>query len=204
METQERIEFAAHELFYRFGIKSVTMDDIAKHLSMSKKTIYSFFEDKDQIVNTLCKKDLHDRECRFVQIAQESKNAIDEILLMMKYMGEMFSGMNPNLFYDMQKYHPKAWKSFRAFKEEKIFVMVSSNLKKGIEQGLYRKDMDIRIIAKLRIEQVEMAFNPVLFPPDKFKPVNVQMQLLDHFMHGISTLKGHKLINKYKHLIEEE
>ncbi|HRH03930.1 MAG TPA: TetR/AcrR family transcriptional regulator [Bacteroidia bacterium] len=204
METQERIEFAAQELFYRFGIKSVTMDDIAKHLSISKKTIYSFFEDKDQIVSTLCKKDLHNRECKFTQIAEESKNAIDEILLMMKYMSEMFSGMNPNLFYDMQKYHPKAWKSFRTFKEEKVLKMVIENLKKGIEQGLYRKDMDIRIIAKLRVEQVEMAFNPVLFPPDKYKPVAVQMQLLDHFMHGISTLKGHKLVNKYKHLIEEE
>ena len=204
METQERIELAAHELFYRFGIKSVTMDDIAKHLSMSKKTIYTFFEDKDQIVNQLCNKDLHDRQCRFEQIAQESKNAIDEILMMMKYMGEMFGGMNPNLFYDMQKYHPNAWKSFRAFKEEKILKMVVENLQKGIEQGLYRKDMDIKIIAKLRVEQVEMAFNPTIFPTDKFKPVQVQMQLLDHFMHGISTLKGHKLINKYKHLIEEE
>ena len=204
METQERIELAAHELFYRFGIKSVTMDDIAKHLSMSKKTIYTFFEDKDQIVTQLCNKDLHNRQCRFEQIAQASKNAIDEILMMMKYMGEMFSGMNPNLFYDMQKYHPNAYKNFRAFKEEKILKMVVENLQKGIEQELYRKDMDIRIIAKLRVEQVEMAFNPSIFPPDKFKPVQVQMQLLDHFMHGISTLKGHKLINKYKHLIEEE
>lgn len=204
METQERIELAAHELFYRFGIKSVTMDDIAKHLSISKKTIYSFFEDKDQIVSTLCNKDLHDRECKFAQIARESKNAIDEILMLMKFMGEMFSGMNPNLFYDMQKYHPEAWKSFKTFKEEKILKMVVENLQKGMEQGLYRKDMDIRIIAKLRVEQVEMAFNPNIFPSDKFKPVQVQMQLLDHFMHGISTIKGHKLINKYKHLIEEE
>jgi TetR/AcrR family transcriptional regulator, cholesterol catabolism regulator len=204
METQERIELAAHELFYRFGIKSVTMDDIAKHLSMSKKTIYTFYEDKDQIVNELFKKDLNDRECRFEQIAKDSKNAIDEILMLMKYMGEMFSGMNPNLFYDMQKYHPEAWSYFKAFKEEKIIKMVIENLKKGIEQGLYRKDMDIRIIAKLRVEQVEMAFNPKIFPQDKFQPVQVQMQLLDHFLHGISTIKGHKLINKYKQLIEEE
>jgi AcrR family transcriptional regulator len=204
METQERIENAAQELFYRFGIKSVTMDDIAKHLSMSKKTIYTFYEDKDQIVNDLFKKDLNDRECRFEQIAQESKNAVDEILMLMKYMGEMFSGMNPNLFYDMQKYHPKAWSYFKSFKEEKITKMVIANLKKGIEQGLYRKEMDIKIIAKLRVEQVEMAFNPTIFPQDKFQPVLVQMQLLDHFLHGISTLKGHKLINKYKQVIEEE
>lgn len=204
METQERIEMAAQELFYRFGIKSVTMDDIARHLSMSKKTIYSFFEDKDQIVCTLCDKDLHNRECKFEEIARESKNAIDEILLLMKYMGEMFSRMNPNLFNDMQKYHPTAWKNFKNFKEEKIMNMVLNNLKKGVEQGLYRKDMDLPIIAKLRVEQVEMALNPNIFPIDKFKPGTVQMQLLDHFLHGIATIKGHRMINKYKHLIEEE
>jgi len=203
MDTQERIELAAHELFYRFGIKSVTMDDIAKHLGMSKKTIYSFFEDKDQIVCTLCNKDLNSRECKFEEIARDSKNAIDEILMLMKFMGDMFSGMNPNLFYDMQKYHPRAWKSFKNFKEDKILKMVVNNLKKGVEQGLYRKDMDLNIIGKLRVEEVEMAFNPHIFPADKFKPVQVQMQLLDHFMHGIATIKGHRMINKYKHLIEE-
>ena len=203
METKDRILEAAHELFFKYGIKSITMDDFSKHLGISKKTIYQFFENKDQIVNTLTLQLLGKRECEFDEIVNASKNAIDEIMKMMEHMGQIFTQMNPNLFYDMQKYHPVAWKHFRDFKEECIMVKVEENLKKGIEQQLYRKDIDTKIMAKLRIEQVEMAMNPVIFPPAKFNLSIVQVALLDHFLHGITTIKGHKLINKYKQIEEE-
>ena len=202
METQDRILQAAQELFFKYGIKSITMDDFAKHLGISKKTIYQFFENKDQIVNTLTKESLVKRRCSFDEIAKTSTNAIGEIMEMMKNMSAVFTQMNPNLFYDMQKYHPAAWKQFRDFKEECIMSKVEENLQKGIHQKLYRADINIKILAKLRIEQVEMAMNPAVFPPDKFNLSVVQIALLDHFLHGITTLKGHKLINKYKQLVE--
>ena len=201
---RERILQAARELFFKYGIKSITMDDFAKHLGISKKTIYQFFENKDQIVNTLTKESLIERRCQFEEVADTSENAIDEIMEMMKHMSAIFKQMNPNVFYDMQKYHPLAWNHFRDFKEQCIMVKVEENLKKGIKQGLYRKDIDTKIMAKLRIEQVEMAMNPAIFNPEKFKLSNVQVALLDHFLHGITTLKGHKLINKYKKIVEEE
>jgi hypothetical protein len=75
---------------------------------------------------------------------------------------------------------------------------------KGIKDGIVRKDIDPKILAKLRMEEVEMGFNPLLFPPEKFKILDVQLSLIDHFLHGICTLKGHKLINKHKELKEEE
>jgi len=204
MEIKERILQASHELFFKFGIKSITMDDISKHLAISKKTIYKFFEDKDHIVNALCHSDLHDRECVFSEIARKSDNAIDEMMKTMKHLGEMFSQMNPNLFYDLQKYHHSAWKQFRQFKEQFIMDIVEKNIKKGMEQGLYRSDINAKIMARFRIEQVEMAMNPEIFPPDKFNLTMVQMALLDHFLHGITTIKGHKLINKYKQIPDEE
>jgi hypothetical protein len=77
-------------------------------------------------------------------------------------------------------------------------------MQKGIKDGIIRPDINTRIMTKLRMEEVEMGFNPNLFPPDKFKILDVQLALLDHFLHGICTLKGHKLINKRKQLIEEE
>lgn len=204
METQERILEAARELFFKYGIKSVTMDDIAKHLSISKKTIYLFFKDKNQIVDTLTTEQLHGHQSEFEEISDASSNAIYEIMELMKCVRTMFMQMNPNLFYDMQKYHPDSWKKFKSFKEERMLEMVEKNILQGIEQGLYRDDIDAKIIAKLRIEEVEMAMNPAVYPPDKFNLTTVQMALLDHFLHGITTLKGHKLINKYKQVIEEE
>lgn len=204
METKDRILKGAEELFFKYGIKSITMDDIAKHLGISKKTIYQFYSDKNEVVETLMATQTKNRECEFMKIAENSSNVIEEVFEMMKHMGTMFSQMNPNLFYDMQKYHPNTWKLFKQFKEEFIERMVENSVKRGIEQGLVRADINTKIVARLRMEEVEMGFNPQVFPPDKFKIIDVQLALLDHFLHGICTLKGHKLINKYKQVIEEE
>ncbi|MCE2773152.1 MAG: TetR/AcrR family transcriptional regulator [Bacteroidetes bacterium] len=87
MEPKERILHAAAELFFRYGIKSITMDEIAKHLSMSKKTIYQFFRDKDEIVHELLAKDLTQHMCDFTEISQTSNNVVEEVFLHMKKMG---------------------------------------------------------------------------------------------------------------------
>jgi TetR/AcrR family transcriptional regulator, cholesterol catabolism regulator len=204
MKTKERILEGAQELFFKYGIKSITMDDFAKHLAISKKTIYKYFTDKDELVEAMTRQLMKKNELEFDAISKETDNVVEEVFTMMKHMGTMFSQMNPNLFYDMQKFHPKSWNLFKDFKEECIERMVENSVKRGIEQGLVRPDINTKIIARLRMEEVEMGFNPQAFPPTKFKIIDVQLALLDHFLHGICTLKGHKLINKYKELIEEE
>ncbi|MBL0342334.1 MAG: TetR/AcrR family transcriptional regulator [Bacteroidetes bacterium] len=204
IEAEDRIIESATELFYRFGIKSITMDDVAKHLAMSKKTLYHHFRDKNEMVMKCCHQDLMNRDCVFKEIADSAIDPIHEMMNMMKHLESIFTKINPNLFYDLQKYYPEVWKMFRQFKETNMLKMIEANFLKGIELKLYRKDINIHIMARLRIEEVEMGFNPELFPPDKFNFAKVQVALLDHFMHGITTIKGHKLINKYKQIIEEE
>lgn len=204
MKTKDRILKGAEELFFKYGIKSITMDDIAKHLGISKKTIYQFYSDKNEIVEILMIQRMKINELEFKQIAEQTDNVIEEVLAMMKHIGIMFSQMNPNLFYDMQKYHPNSWKLFKQFKEECIERMVEESVKRGIKQGFVRADINTKIIARLRMQEVEMGFDPQTFPPDRYEIVDVQLALLDHFLHGICTLKGHKLINKYKQITEEE
>jgi hypothetical protein len=82
--------------------------------------------------------------------------------------------------------------------------MVERSIERGKKEGLVREDINSKVLSRMRIEQVEMGLNLDVFPPDKFKIVEIQLSMLDHFLHGICTLKGHKLINKYKQLIEEE
>ncbi len=204
MKPKDRILRGAEELFFKYGIKSVTMDDIAKHLSISKKTIYQFYGDKNEIVETLMHLKFEEDKCVFRQIHTEAENVIVEVFELMKHMSSMFVKMNSNLFYDLQKYHPKAWNFFTEFKEECVETMVESAIKKGMKDGLVREDVNTKIIARLRMENIQMGFNPDVFPPDKFKIADIQLALLDHFLHGICTLKGHKLINKYKQVNEEE
>ena len=204
MEPKDRILKGAEELFFKYGIKSITMDDIAKHLAISKKTIYQFFEDKNELLETLMKQRLELNICEMDQITKDAENVITETLQLMKHMGAIFAQMNPNVFYDMQKYHPTAWKIFKQFKEVKLAKVVENSITRGVKEGLVRSDINPKIMARLRLEEVEMGFNPQIFPPDKFKITDVQVALLDHFLLGICTIKGHKLMNKYKELIEEE
>ena len=204
METKDRVLQGAEELFFKYGIKSVTMDDIAKHLSISKKTIYQFYSDKNEIVDTLMKLKLEEDKHAAEQIHTASENVIVEVFALMKHISQMISKLNPNVFYDLQKYHPQTWKLFAEFKEYCLENLVEKAIKKGIADGLVRSDLNTKIIARLQMEEIQWGFDPIVFPPDKFKMLDVQLELLDHFLRGICTLKGHKLINKHKHVIEEE
>jgi len=204
LESEDRILLGAGDLFSRFGIKNVTMDEIAKQMGISKKTIYQHYQDKNKLVIAVVKGMIinHDTQC--CEFEKKSENAIDEILLVMNYMNGFFSQMNPNFFFDMQRYHAQAWQQFLKFKEDTILEQVIKNLEKGRSEGLFRQDFNLKILARLRVEEIEFAMSAKYFSPNKYNLQDVQTQLLDHFLHGICTLKGHKLLNKYKQLQEDE
>jgi len=203
MGQTERIIQGGEELFLHAGIKSVTMDDIARHLGMSKKTIYHFFSDKNELVIALVKKKLEEDECQIQSIIQNSENVIEEMINMMKCSEEIFSRINPIVIHDMQKYHPDAWAEFQKFKANVLVKTLEQLLTKGIRQGFIRPDADVKILAKMRVNQVEMGFNTSIFPVAEFSTWKVQYQLLEHFNYGICTLEGHKLLDQYKNVIND-
>src|SRR6478735_335731 len=98
MEPQEKILKTALGLFFKYGIKHVTMDDIAKELGMSKKTIYQFFKEKDDLVNQLCEAELKDQECQFDEMSRSAKDPIHELMLISEKMRMMMQNINPNFF----------------------------------------------------------------------------------------------------------
>ncbi len=204
LDMKDRIINATQELFMKYGIRTISMDDIAKHLSISKKTIYQSYKDKDELVHELMKVKLKEDSKKFHDLEKESENVIDEVFNIMKHMGKVIGQVNPSFFYDLQKYHPETWKLFKEFKEDFILKMVEGTLVRGVKQGFIRPEINVKIISKMRMEQIEMGFNPAVFPPDKFQLLDVQLAMIDHFLYGICTLKGHKLINKYKQIIDEE
>jgi AcrR family transcriptional regulator len=202
METKDRILKGAEELFFRFGIKGITMDDVAKHIGVSKKTIYLSYKDKNDIVHSLIYKILKENEEIFSGIHKRAKNIIDEVFLYMEQMQRFFGSINPTMFYDLQKYYPKSWKLFKDFKADFIMKMVEQSFIKGIKDGHVREDINTKILARLRVEEIELAFNPMVFPADKFKVAEVQLAMAEHFLYGICTLKGYKLISLTKELVE--
>lgn len=199
----DRIIEGGEELFLKAGIKSVTMDDIAKHLGMSKKTIYQFFKDKNELVIALVKKKLKQDEDQICTMISQSDNVIEEMINMMKASEDMFARINPIVIHDMQKYHPEAWKHFQNFKADVLIHKLEELLTKGIEQGYIRPEINTKILARMRVTQVEMGFDTRVFPVSEFSTWKVQYQFLEHFCYGICTLKGHKHLNKYKNISDE-
>ena len=199
----ERIIQGGEDLFLKAGIKSVTMDDIAKQVGMSKKTIYQFFKDKNELVIALVKSKLEEDEQQIKDIISKSNNVIDEMINMMKCSEDVFSRINPIVIHDMQKYHPDAWTVFQNFKAEVIIHTLEELLTKGIQQGYIRPEIDVKIMARMRVSQVETGFNTQEFPLADFNPWKVQSQFLEHFNYGICTLKGYKLLNQYKNITDD-
>ena len=203
MTQTERIIQGGEDLFLKAGIKSVTMDDIAKHLGMSKKTIYQFFKDKNELVIALVAKKLKEDEDSLSDIINQSGNVIEKMINMMKCSEDIFSRINPIVIHDMQKYHPEAWKQFQDFKSGVIVGTLEKLLTEGIKQGYIRPNIDVKIMARMRVSQVELGFDTRMFPIAEFSTWHVQYQFLEHFTFVICTLKGHKLLNKYKNINEE-
>jgi TetR/AcrR family transcriptional regulator, cholesterol catabolism regulator len=198
MEIKERIVTKAHEQFNRYGIRSVSMDDIAAELGMSKKTLYQYFADKDELVDACFGNVMthHRMQCQADQ--QRAENAIHELFLAFDMTQQTFVNMNPSVLYDMKKYHPAAYKKFHEFKYGFLYKVIVHNLEKGVKDELYRPDIDVDVMARLRIESVMLPFDADVFPNNRTHLIHIEQQLFDHFLYGLATTKGQKLIQKYK------
>jgi len=198
MEVQDRIKQKADELFRRYGIRSVTMDEIATQLGISKKTIYQFYTDKDQLVDAVAVESIKFSEESCKKDMAMSANAIEEIFRVMEFVEVMFRNMNPSMLFDLEKYHPAGYKKFLEHKNRFLFDMIKRNLERGINEELYRPEINVEIMTRYRLESMMIAFNPELFSPSKFNLASLQQEIIEHFLYGLSTLKGYKLILKYK------
>ena len=186
---KERILQKAHELFLRYGVRSVSMDDIAAQLGMSKKTVYQFYTDKEQLVDASLSSFLENNRKQCLADRQKAENAM---------MQEMFTNMNPSIVFDLEKYHPAVSKKIQHHKQVFMYQVVKQNLERGIKEELYRPDINVDVLTKFRIESMMLAFNPEVFPNNRTHFVSIQEQILEHFLYGLATIKGHKVIQKYK------
>lgn len=197
MDQQERIIEKAHELFLRYGIRSISMDEIAHHLGMSKKTIYQFFTDKDALVEAVVDVELNSSERDCLICTQASENPVHEMYLGMEMMDDVLRIMNPALIYDMQKYHPATYKKLINYQQGFLYSLIRENLEKGVKEGLYRPEINVNVLAKYRLASVFLVFNPEHFPLSKNDLVMVVREITLNFLYGICTPLGQKMIEKY-------
>lgn len=181
----------------RYGIRSITMDEIANTLGISKKTIYQFFKDKDELVFAVIENEMKENETECAQFSIDAANAIQEIFLAVENLDEMLRYTNPLMLYDLEKHHPRAYQKIRDFKYQFLYEATIGNLRRGMDEGLYRSNLQKDIIAKSRIESAFLVFNPDIFPHSRYSMSEVNFELAILFLHGIVTDKGKQLIDKY-------
>lgn len=199
MDLKKYIIEEADKLFCQYGFKSVTMDDIAKHLGMSKKTIYQNFNDKNELVNILITNKLSEQSCTMNNCALEAKDAVHEIFLALDNISEILGTLNPKLFYDLQKYYPKAWLKFKAYKEQSLLICIKDNINRGLAEGFYRANINVDILSQLRLDHSNIIFHQHdHYTMNKYSLAQVMIAITENFLYGICNLKGLELIKVYQ------
>ena len=197
MEMKVRILTKAEELFSRYGIRSVTMDEIANQLGISKKTIYLSFVNKDELVEEVFNVYMNENKRHCLEDRQEAENAVHEIFLAMDMMDDLSKALNTSILFDLEKYHPNTFHKFKAFKNNFLYNVISENLKRGMQEEVFRTNVNVDVITRMRLSTVMLSMNIELFPPGKYKMADVEIEILMHYLYGVATAKGIKLIQKY-------
>ena len=198
IDTSIRIRQKAHDLFWQYGLRSVSMDDIATSMGISKKTIYLYYADKDELVDAVVGNEFKKNENICEKDKLNSKNAIDEVFMAIDQMVEMFAGMNPALVFDMQKYYPKAFEKFHRYKNDYLYNVIKDNIVRGINEELYRPELKLDIIARFRVESIIIPFNPEFYTKLKYNLAEIQEEFIIYFLFGMASPKGYKMILKYQ------
>jgi AcrR family transcriptional regulator len=190
LETKEKIIAVAIKEFYQFGIKSVTMDQIAREAGMSKKTIYQEFSDKKQLVYETFSRELDVNACKMLQLEDEADGIIEHLIAFSKFLRERFTDMHPMVLNEIKRYYPESWALFEKFKEEYAINNLENLIERGKEIGYFRPEINSRLLAMMRLEQISFLFDPTKFNPTRINLGELQLQLFEHFLYGIFTDKG--------------
>lgn len=179
-------------LFFKYGIKSVTMDDIARELGMSKKTLYQFFENKNDLLAQIIQLESLRDEKMTCFVMQNSENAVDELMGFAKHGVEEFAKLksSPTIVYDLQKYYRDIWIQFETGINERMYEGTKNNIERGKNEGLYRLDVNADVIAKLYVRQMMTIIDEDIFPSKNHDKVRLFQQYLIYHIYGIATPKG--------------
>ena len=195
--TKQWIVQESKNLFMRYGLKSVTMDDLAHHLGISKKTIYQFIKNKADLVAQVIALQAHEEMTTIANIQKEAPNALSEMLAIAKFVLEMLRNVSPTAMYDLQKYYRKSWKEMEGMHQKYVYETIKNNLEKGIQQGIYRKEINTDIIAKFYVGKTFLVMDEAIFPIKDYQREKLYKEIVQYHIHGIASQKGLKLLEQY-------
>jgi len=195
-EQETKILVQATAIYMKYGVKSVTMDEMARQLGISKKTLYVYVADKNDLVEK-CVLMVHEGEiCQIGIINEKSKNAIDEILEISRFVSGELKKIHPSIFFDLAKYHPEALKIMTNHKQEFVRGCVINNLQKGIEQGVYRKNLNVEVLSTIYQATIDHIILGDIFPTSEVSMEIIYKEFFRYHINGIASAKGLNYLNE--------
>ena len=193
------------QMYLRHGIRSVTMDDVAAELGISKKTLYQFFTDKAELVNEVVNHFLMKDE-NYHAKDHGKLNAIDRLFWIREHVFKMIKVVYNNLEYDLRKSYPEVYKKISDYRRQRIHTDNFSIMEQGKREGLFRKEIDSELIAKLAVGRFLFVFNPdnKIFSDDEVKDISFFDKMLDYHFHGVCTEKGIAYFKKQLNNVQNE
>lgn len=183
-------------LFMRYGVKSMTMDDVSRHLAISKKTLYQYVSDKNDLVLKSMSRIIEHEKALAQHLCDTHENAIDMLFALSKDIASKYNQMHPSINYDLQKYHPDAWNMFHEFQTKFVTDCIQQNIERGIKQGLYRDNLDPFLIAHFYSSKLHMCSDGDLFPPERYSFSKIHLEMMRYHIRGIANEKGLEYLKK--------
>lgn len=179
-------------LFQEYGIKSLTMDDIADKLGCSKKTLYVHFSSRKDLVLKVISFDMQKHEEDINKVVNQGLHPIDEIFMLNEIASNKIKSIHPSCQHDLRKYYPRSWKVFDKKNKQLTFEISLKNLKNGIKTGCYRKSINPDIMSRIFSEKIDLTFNGMIFKSNKVSFTDVFNEMINHYILGIVNEDGRK------------
>ncbi len=203
MEITENIAAHAEKMFLKFGIKSISMDDISRNLGISKKTLYQHVPNKKELVRVVLDRKFEEHAQQIKTVQLEAQDPVEEILLSARMVIEMLVQMSPSVVYDLQKYYHELWHILASRRHETIYEVLFENLKEGKKRGIYRDDIDIDLIASLYVQMSTFMFDQKAIDAPRARKIKLYYEFVKYHIRGIATQSGHDLLNQYEYFWHE-
>ncbi len=186
----------AEEAFLQYGLRAITMSELAARMGMSKKTLYRYFETKEDLVYAAVRNFLECEHASLEKMSEESRDAIQEMFLVAGHVISLFRRLSPNLILETQKYYASAWELIERLHFARIREMIQRNLEQGIEQGLYRSQINPELLSRFYVSLTGVCTDERIFPSNEFSRVNLFHQFIAYHMYGIVSAKGRRILER--------
>ncbi|HMR42705.1 MAG TPA: TetR/AcrR family transcriptional regulator [Saprospiraceae bacterium] len=197
MEHQkQQILVQAESLFLRYGIKSVTMDDLARELGVSKKTLYQYIENKADLISQIILNHVEEETDCINSICDQTLNAVEQMLVIGKYVVQQLGKISPTVVYDLKKYYRQSWELMEMLHRQHVYQVIVKNIEKGIKEGLYRENLNTDVIAKLYVGKTFLLVDEDIFPLKNYEKEHLFREFIFYHLFGIVSQKGLKTLEK--------